>query len=97
MSNDGVSDDHSVAFRLTERSKAVVGGDLEDRRRRRGRGCRPGPRSHLSLLHPGSVVSQHRSEGHLGRWCPGCMGPVQRNTQSRGGVSISSALHTPDL
>ncbi len=31
-------------------------------------------------------------EGHLGRSRPGCTGPVQRNTRSRGGGSVSSAL-----
>ncbi len=25
--------------------------------------------------------------------CPGCSGPVQRNTRSRGGGSVSSSLH----
>ncbi len=95
MPNDGVSADHSVAFRLTERSGAVSGGDLEDRRRRRGRGCRPGPGLRLLLLlHPGSVVSRRRSEGHLGRSRPGCTGPVQRNTRSIGGGSVSSTLYT---
>ncbi len=93
--DDGVSDDHSVTFRLTERSEAVSGGDLEDRRRRRGRCCCPRPGSHLPLLlHPGSVVSRRRSEGHLGRSRPGCTGPVQRNTRSRGGGSVSSVLYT---
>ncbi len=92
--DDGVSDDHSVTFCFVERSEAVAGGDLEDRRRRRGRGHRPGPGSHLSLLHPGSVIFRHRIEGHLGRLRPGCMGPVQRNTRSRGGGGVSSALHT---
>ncbi len=33
MPDDEVSDDHSVAFRLAEGSEAVLGGDLEDRRR----------------------------------------------------------------
>uniref|UniRef100_A0A673HM65 Aryl hydrocarbon receptor 1a n=1 Tax=Sinocyclocheilus rhinocerous TaxID=307959 RepID=A0A673HM65_9TELE len=58
MPDDGVSDDHSVAFRvLTEGSEAVPGGDLEDRRRRRGRGPHPGPGLRLSLrVHPGSGV-----------------------------------------
>ncbi len=68
-----------------------MGRDLEDRR---GRGRHPGPGSRLSLLHPGSVVSQRRSEGHLERLRPGCTGPVERNTRSRGGGSVSSALHT---
>ncbi len=54
----------------------------------RGRGRRPGPGLRLS------VVSRGRSEGHLGRSCPGCTGPEQRNTQSRDGGSVSSALHT---
>ncbi len=95
MPDDGVSDDHSITFRLAERSEAVSGGDLEDRRRRRGRFCRPRPGSRLPLLlHPGSVVSRCRSEGHLGRSRPGCTGPVQRNTRSRGGGSVSSALYT---
>ncbi len=63
----------------------------QDRRLLRGAGDRrPGP----GCWHPGSVVSRHRSEGHLGRSRPGCMGPVQRNTRSRGGGSVSSALHT---
>ncbi len=93
--DDGVSDDHSAVFRLTKGSKAFAGGDLKDRRRRRGRCCHPRPGSRLSLLqHPGSAVSRHRSEGLLGRSRPGCTGPVQRNTQNRGGGSVSSALHT---
>ncbi len=78
-------------------AKRVPGGDLEDRR---GRGCRPGPGSCLLLLlHPGSVVSRRRSEGRLGRSRPGCTGPVQRNTQSRGGGSVLAArcILTPDL
>ncbi len=62
------------------------GGGVGDRRPRSG--------SLLPLQHPGSVVSWRRSEGHLGRSRPGCMGPVQRNTRSRGGGSVSSALHT---
>ncbi len=41
-----------------------------------------------------TVVSRHRNEGHLGRSRPGCTGPVQRNTRSRGCGSVSSALHT---
>ncbi len=32
MSDDGVSDDHSITFHLAERNKAVAGGDIEDRR-----------------------------------------------------------------
>ncbi len=76
-------------FRLAERNEAVADGDLEDQRRRRGRGHRQRPGSLLPLLHPGSVVSRHRSEGHLERSRPGCTGPVQRNTWSRGGGSAS--------
>ncbi len=95
MPDDGVSDDHNITFRLAERSEAVPGGDLEDRRQRRGRGRRPGPGSRLPMLvHPGSVVSWRRSEGQLGRSRPGCTGPVQRNTRSRGGGSVSSTLYT---
>ncbi len=48
----------------------------------------------LLLLHPGSVVSWCRSEGHLGRSRPGCTGPVQRNKRSRGGGIVSSVQHT---
>ncbi len=40
--DDGVSVDHIITFRLTERSEVVSGGDLEDSRRRRGRSCRRG-------------------------------------------------------
>ncbi len=80
-------DDHSVTFRL----EVVAGGDLKYWR---GRDRRSGPGTRLSLLHPGSVVSQRRSEGHLGRSRPGCTGPVLRNTWSRGGGSVSSVLHT---
>ncbi len=76
---------------VSEWSKAVTGGDLDDRR---GRSRRPGPGSHLPLLHPGSSVSRCWSEGHLGRSRPGCTGHVQRNTRSRDGGSVSSALHT---
>ncbi len=43
--DDVASNDHSIAFRLEERSEAVSGGDLEDRRWWRGR--RPGPGSRL--------------------------------------------------
>ncbi len=56
-------------FHFAERNEAVVGGDLK--------------LSLLPLLHPGSVVFWHQSEGHLGILRPGCTGPVQRNTQSR--------------
>ncbi len=84
-------------FRLAERNKADAGGDLEDRRQWRGGGHRQRPGSLLPLLHQGSVVTRRRSEGHLGRSRPGCTGPMQRNTRSRGGGSASSALHTPDL
>jgi len=35
-----------------------------------------------------------KSEGHLWWSRPRCTGPVQRNTRSRGGGSVSSALHT---
>ncbi len=41
-----------------------------------------------------SMVSRRRSEGHLGRSRPGCTGPVQRNTRSRGGGSVSRTLYT---
>jgi len=34
--DDGVSNDHSVTFRLAESNKAVAGGDFENRWRRRG-------------------------------------------------------------
>ncbi len=91
MPDDWVSDDHSVTISLAERGEAVPGWDVEDRG---GRSRRPGPGSRLPLLHPGSVVSRRRSEGHLWRSRPGCTGPVQRNTRSRGGGSVSSALHT---
>ncbi len=37
---------------------------------------------------------RRRSEGHLRRSRPRCTGPVQRNTRSRGGGSVSSALYT---
>ncbi len=60
----------------------------------RGRSCWPGPGSRLPLLHPGSWVSRRRIEGHLGRSCSGYTGPVQRNTRSRGGGSVSSMVHT---
>ncbi len=40
------------------------------------------------------MVSWRRSEGHLGRSCPGCTGSVQRNTRTRDGGSVSSTLHT---
>ncbi len=78
MPDDGVSDDHSVTFRLAERSEVVAGGNIEDRR---GGGCFPGPGLLLPLLHPGSVVSRHRNKEHLGRSCPGCTEPVQRSTE----------------
>ncbi len=84
-------------FRLAERNKADAGGDLEDRRQWRWGGHRQRPGSLLPLLHQGSVVTRRRSEGHLGRSRPGCSGPMQRNTRSRGGGSASSALHTPEL
>ncbi len=86
-----IESDHSVTISLAERGEAVPGWDVEDRR---GRSRRPGPGSRLPLLHPGSVVSRRRSEGHLWRSRPRCTGPVQRNTRSRGGGSVSSALHT---
>ncbi len=62
----------------------ITGGDLDDRK---GEKSSMGPGSRLLLLHPGSWVSRRRSEGHLGRSRPGCTGPVQRNTRSRGGGS----------
>ncbi len=87
--DDVVSDNQSIAFHLAERSEAVAGGDLEDRRRWRG----------LDLLWATSSaaaprVSWCRSEGHLGRLRPGCTGPVQRNIRSRGGGIVSSVQHT---
>ncbi len=75
-----VAGDVLRTFHLTERCKAVTGWDDEDRRER---SRRPGPRSRFLLLHPGSWVSRRRSEGHLGRSCPGCTRPVQRNTRSK--------------
>ncbi len=70
---------------IAERSEEVLGGDLEDQRQRRGRGCHLGPGWRLPLMVlPGSVVSQRRNEGHLGRLRPVCTGPVQRNLRSRG-------------
>ncbi len=59
-----------------------------------GGGHRPQPGSLLPLLYPGSVVSLRRSEVHLGRSPPECTWPVQRNTQSRGGGSVSGLLDT---
>ncbi len=91
MPDDWVSDDHSVTISLAERGEAVPGWDVEDRR---GRSRRPGPWIASSAAAPRSVVSRRRSEGHLWRSRPGCTGPVQRNTRSRGGGSVSSALHT---
>ncbi len=45
MPDDLVSDDHSITFRLAERSEAVMGGDLEDRRggRSSSAACTQGP------------------------------------------------------
>ncbi len=92
MESPMITASRSVSWRGGE---AVSGGDLEDRKRRRGRRCSPRSGSHLPLLlHPGSVVSRRRSEGHLRRSRPGCTGTVQRNTWSRGGGSVSSALYT---
>ncbi len=92
MESTTITASRSVSWRGGE---AVPGWDLEDRKRRRGRCCSPRPGWRLPLLlHPGSVVSRRRSEGHLRRSCPGCMGPVQRNTRSRGGGNVSSALYT---
>ncbi len=93
MPDDGASDDHSAVFHLAERTEVVMGGNLEDRR---GRSHRPGPGSRLPLLHPGSGVFRYRSEGHLGRSRPGCTGPVQRNTWSRGGVLAEHCILTLD-
>ncbi len=92
MPDDWVSDDHSVmisprregAKRFRDEMSKTGGEKVVARR----------PGSRLPLLHPGSVVSRRRSEGHLWRSRPGCTGPVQRNTRSRGGGSVSSALHT---
>ncbi len=69
------------------------GSGWRSRRPEAAEGERSGSRLPL-LVHPESVVSRLRSEGHLGRTHPGCTGPVQRNTQSRGGGSVSSALYT---
>ncbi len=61
----------------------------------RGRGHCPGLGSFLPLLvHQGSVVSRCRGEGYLGRLHPGCTGPAQRNTRSRGDGSVGSMLYT---
>ncbi len=89
MLDDLVSDDHSGTFRLEEQS-----GYRWRSRRPEGEKSSMGPGSRLLLLHPGSWVSRRRSEGHLGRSRPGCTGPVQRNTRSRGGGSVSRMLHT---
>ncbi len=93
MPDDGVSDDHSVAFRLVEGSEVVPGGDLKGLRWQRGRGPRLGLGSRLPLLvHSGSLASWHRSKGGQGRSRPGCTGPVQRNTRSRGGGILTTDL-----
>ncbi len=84
----------TIKSQMITASRSVLqrgGGDVEDRR---GRSRRPGPGLRLPLLHPESWVSRRRSEGHLGRSRPRCTGPVQRNTRSRGGGSVSSTLHT---
>ncbi len=72
------------------RERAVREGEgMERGWRERGLG---GPRGSPTRW---SVVFRRWSEGHLGRSCPGYIGPVQRNTrQGRGGRSVSSALHT---
>ncbi len=76
-------------FRV-EISKAGGGGG--------GEVVAPWPGSRLPLLvHPRSVVSRRRSEGHLGRSRPGCTGPVQRNARSKSGGSVSSTLYTCEL
>ncbi len=68
-----------------------MGGNLEDRR---GRSRRPGPGSHLPLLHPGSWFSWRRSEGHLGRSRPGCR---ETHGVEVGGVLAVRCILTPDL
>ncbi len=85
----------ALRSRLVEGSEVVPGGDLKGLRWQRGRGPRLGLGSRLPLLvHSGSLASWHRSKGGQGRSRPGCTGPVQRNTRSRGGGSVSSALYT---
>ncbi len=71
-----------------------MGGDLEDRRRQRRKGHRPGPGSCLPLLHPESVVSRHQSERHLGR-----SGVLCRETHGVEVVGVLAArcILTPDL
>ncbi len=59
-------------------------------RSRRPEGGRPSPGPE-SLLPQGP---QGWSKGHLGRSLPGCTGPVQRNTRSRGGGRVSNMLYT---
>ncbi len=65
--DDGVSDDHSVASHLPERSEAVPGGDLEDRR---GGSRRQRPGSLLPLLQgpwfPGAGVKDIWEDHVLG-------------------------------
>ncbi len=82
---------HRLSLRWSQRH---IPSHIEERSGYGRRYRRPGPGSHLPLLHPGSWVSRRRSEGHLGRSRHGCTGPVQRNTRSRGGGSVSNALHT---
>ncbi len=72
------------AKRLRKEISKTRGGEFVDRYLDRN----------FLLLHPGSGVSRRRSEGHLGRSRPGCTGPVQKNTQSRGGGNVSSMVHT---
>ncbi len=83
-----------TASPLTERNEVVAGGDLEEQRRRKGGGRRLRPVLLLPLLHPESVVSRRRGEGHLGRSHSGCTGPVQRNARCRGGGSVCGVLQT---
>ncbi len=99
MPDDGVYDDHSIAFSLAEGSEVVPGGDLKGQRRRRGRGPHPGLGSRLPLLVP------------QGPWCPGarakdiwedCILGAQGLCRETHGVEVVGVLAaccilTPDL
>ncbi len=68
-----------------------MGGDLEDQE---GEKSSTGAWIASSAAAPRFLGFPRRIEGHLGRSRPGGTGPVQRKTWSRGGGSVSSALHT---
>ncbi len=76
MPDDGVSDDHSVTFRLAEGSEAVPDGDLKDQT------CEHQPRTfpkRLSALSAGPASPWPPARTAFGAMCPHLHSKVDTN------------------